>query len=79
MKKIEKILKLIADLIDKKFKNGTVMVVIISTLITLSGFLTSTVNANLTADIMQSNKKTEINQFIIIDGKKYKIILEEVK
>jgi len=79
VKKIEKILKLIADLIDKKFKNGTVMVVIISTLITLSGFLTSTVNANLTADIMQSNKKTEINQFIIIDGKKYKIILEEVK
>ena len=79
MKKIEKIFKLTADILDKKLKNGTVMVVIISVLITLSGFLTSTVNANITADIMQSNKKTEINQFIIIDGKKYKIILEEVK
>ena len=79
MKSIKKIFKWTADLLDKKLKNGTVMVVIISTLITLSGFLTSTVNANLTADILQSNKKTEINQFIIIDGKKYKIILEEVK
>jgi len=79
VKKIEKILKMTADLLDKKLKNGTVMVVIISVLITLSGFLTSTVNANLTADLMQSDRKTEINQFIIINGKKFKIILEEVK
>jgi len=79
VKILEKFLKSTADLLDKKLKNWTVMVVIISVLVTLSGFLTSTVNANLTADIMQSNKKTEINQFIIIDGKKFKIILEEVR
>lgn len=79
MKRLNKILKSTTDLLDKKLKNGTVMVVIISVLITLSGFLTSSVNANLTADVIQSNKKTEITQYIIIDGKKYRIVLEEVR
>ena len=68
------------DLFDKKLKNGTVMVVIISTLITSAGFLSNTVNANLTANIYQSQKNTiQIEQYIIIGGKKYKIVLEEVK
>jgi hypothetical protein len=53
------------------------MVVIISTLITFSGFLTTGVTANLTADIIQS-QNTKINQYIIVGGKKYRIILEEV-
>lgn len=79
MKRLNKILKSTTDLLDKKLKNGTVMVVIISVLVTLSSFLTSSVNANLTADIIQSNKKTEITQYIIIDGKKYRIVLEEVR
>lgn len=79
MKRLNKILKSTTDLLDKKLKNGTVMVVIISVLITLSSFLTSSVNANLTADVIQSNKKTEITQYIIIDGKKYRIVLEEVR
>ena len=68
-----------ADLLDKKLKNGTVMVTIISVLITLSGFLTSSVNANLTANVLQAQKNTKINQYIIIGEKKYRIILEEVK
>jgi len=68
------------DLLDKKLKNGTVMVVIISILVTLSWFLTNPVNANLTANVIQSqNKSIEINQYIVIAGKKYKIVLEEVK
>jgi len=68
------------DLFDKKLKNGTVMVVIISTLITSAGFLSNTVNANLTANIYQSQKNTiQVEQYIIIGGKKYKIVLEEVK
>lgn len=79
MKRLNKILKSTTDLLDKKLKNGTVMVVIISVLVTLSSFLTSSVNANLTADVIQSNKKTEITQYIIIDGKKYRIVLEEVR
>ena len=68
-----------SDLLDKKLSNWTVMVVIISVLITLSGFLTSSVNANLTANVLQAQKNTEINQYIIIGEKKYRIILEEVK
>ncbi len=72
-------LKSSTDLLDKKLSNWTVMVLIISVLVTLSGFLTNTVNANLTANILQSQKNTEINQYIIIGGKKYKIVLEEVK
>jgi len=79
VKRLNKILKSTTDLLDKKLKNGTVMVVIISVLVTLSSFLTSSVNANLTADVIQSNKKTEITQYIIIDGKKYRIVLEEVR
>jgi multisubunit Na+/H+ antiporter MnhG subunit len=56
------------------------MVVIISILVTLSWFLTNPVNANLIANVIQSqNKSIEINQYIVIAGKKYKIVLEEVK
>jgi hypothetical protein len=55
------------------------MVVLISTLVTFSGILVNWVNANLTADILQSQKKTEINQYIVIGWKKYRIVLEEVK
>ena len=73
-------LKSSTDLLDKKLSNWTVMVLIISVLVTLSGFLTNTVNANLTANILQSQKKiTQLEQYIIIGEKKYKIVLEEVK
>ena len=76
---LDKFLKSTTDLLDKKLKNGTVMVVIISTLVTFSGFLVNWVNANLTADVMQSQMTIETNQYVIIGEKKYKIILEEVK
>jgi len=76
---IKRIFKSAEDLFDRKMKNWTVMVVIISTIITMTGFLTNWVNANLTANVIQSQKNTEINQYIIIDGKKYKVIFEEVK
>jgi len=78
-KKIEKKFKQIADIIDKKFKNWTVMVVIISSLIVGSWFLNATVNADLTANILQTQNKKENIQYLIIDWKKYKVILEEVK
>ena len=76
---LEKKFNQIADLIDKKFKNGTVMVVIVANLIVATWLLSNTVNANLTANIMQSQKNTEISQYIVIGWKKYRIILEEVK
>jgi len=75
----KKFLKSTTDLFDRKLKNWTVMVVIISTMVTSAGFLSNTVNANMTANVMQSQKNTEINQYIVIAGKKYQIILEEVK
>ena len=78
-KKIEKKFKQIADIIDKKFKNWTVMVVIISSLIVGSWFLNATVNADLTANILQTQNKKENIQYLIINWKKYKVILEEVK
>ena len=75
----KKFLKSTTDLFDRKLKNWTVMVVIISTMVTSAGFLSNTVNANMAANVMQSQKNTEINQYIVIAGKKYQIILEEVK
>ena len=79
MKTLKNIFKSAEDLFDRKMKNWTVMVVIISTLITATWFLTNTVNAGLTANVLQSQKNTEINQYIIISWKKYQIILKEVK
>ena len=76
---LKKFIKSAEDLFDRKLKNWTVMVVIICSMISATGFLTSSVNASLTANILQSNKNTEINQYIIIGGKKYKIVLEEVR
>ena len=80
VKKIEKFLKSTTDLLDKKLKNGTVMVLIIANLITAIWFLSNTANANLTANVIESQKNTiQAEQYIIIDGKKFKILLEEVK
>lgn len=76
---LEKIFKSTGDLLDKKLKNGTVMVVIISCIITMTGFLNNSVNANLTANILVSKKQAISSSYIILNWKKYKIILEEVK
>jgi len=76
---LKKFIKSAEDLFDRKLKNWTVMVVIICSMISATGFLTSSVNASLTANILQSQKNTEINQYIIIGWKKYKIVLEEVR
>ena len=76
---LEKILKSTEELLDKKLRNGTVMVVIISCIITMTGFLNNSVNANLTANVLVSQKQTISSSYIILNWKKYKIILEEVK
>lgn len=76
---LEKIFKSTGDLLDKKLKNGTVMVVIISCIITMTGFINNSVNANLTANILVSKKQAISSSYIILNWKKYKIILEEVK
>lgn len=67
------------NLFDKKLKNGTVMVVIISTCITMTWIIIPTTHASLNASVLESQKNTEKSQYITLDGKKYKIILEEVK
>ncbi len=76
---LKKVLKSTENLFDKKLKNGTVMVLIISLCVTFTWILHSTVNASLSANVMQSQKNTVSAQYIIIDGKKFKILLEEVK
>ena len=76
---LEKIFKSTEELLDKKLRNGTVMVVIISCIITMTGFLNNSVNANLTANVLVSQKQTISSSYIILNWKKYKIILEEVK
>jgi len=70
--------KEISDLIDKKLRNWTIMVVIVANLILATWFITNNVNANLTANLLESQKKVEVSQYIVIEGKKYKIILEKV-
>ena len=70
--------KEISDLIDKKLRNWTIMVVIVANLILATWFITNNVNANLTANLLESQKKVEVSQYIFIEGKKYKIILEKV-
>ena len=54
------------------------MVVIVANLILATWFITNNVNANLTANLLESQKKVEVSQYIVIEGKKYKIILEKV-
>ena len=76
---LEKIFKSTEELLDKKLRNGTVMVVIISCIITMTGFLNNSVNANLTANVLVSQKQTISSSYIILNWKKYKIILEEIK
>ena len=76
---LEKIFKSTEELLDKKLRNGTVMVVIISCIITMTGFLNNSVNANLTANVLVSQKQTISSSYIVLNWKKYKIILEEVK
>lgn len=76
---LRKYLKHLGNLIDNKLNNWTVMVVIISIFVTFTWFFSNWVNANLTANIMQSQKNIDINQYIVIGGKKYEIVLKEVK
>ena len=77
---MKKYIKKFEDIFDRKLKNWTVVVVIIGFLITITWLFTNWVNANLTANVLQSQKNTiQTEQYIIIDGKKFKIILEEVK
>lgn len=66
-------------LFDKKLNNGTVMVVIISFCITITWIVIPTTSASLTANVLEAQKNTDQSQYVIIDGKKFKIILEEVK
>jgi len=76
---LKRVFKSTEDLLDRKLKNGTVMVVIISSLITMTWLLNMTVNANLTANVLQAKKQNIASSYIILDWKKYKIILEEVR
>jgi len=64
---LEKIFKSTGDLLDKKLKNGTVMVVIISCIITMTGFINNSVNANLTANILVSKKQAISSSYIILN------------
>lgn len=76
---IKKYFNNLEKLIDKKLNNGTVMVVIISVIVTCTWFFSGGVNANLTSNVLQSQKNTiQTEQYITIGEKKYRIILEEI-
>jgi len=64
---LEKIFKSTEELLDKKLRNGTVMVVIISCIITMTGFLNNSVNANLTANVLVSQKQTISSSYIVLN------------
>ena len=55
------------------------MVVIISFCVVLTGIVVPSANASLAVNVLEAQKNTENIQYIIVEGKKYKIILEEVK
>ena len=66
-------------LLNQKLNNGTVMVLIISFCVVSTGIIIPSAHARVSTNVLEAQKNIEINQYIIIDGKKYKITLEEVK
>ena len=65
-------------LFDKKLKNGTLMVLIISACIVCLGAFNQTVSANMQANVLASQDPTANINIITIAWKQYKVVLEEV-
>ncbi len=76
---LNKFLTSTENLLNKKLNNGSVMVVIIAFCIVCTWIIVPSAHATVTTNVLQSQKNTEDLQYIIIDGKKFRIILEEVK
>ncbi len=66
-------------LFDKKLKNGTLMVLIISSCIVCLGAFNQTVSASMQANVLASQNTAipEVN-IITIAWKQYRVVLEEV-
>jgi len=76
---LNKFLTSTENLLNKKLNNGSIMVVIIAFCIVCTGIIIPNAHAKVTTNVLESQKNTESFQYIIIDGKKFRIILEEVK
>jgi len=76
---LQKFLTSTENLLNEKLNNGSVMVVIIAFCIVCTGIIIPSAHAKVTTNILESQRNTQNFQYIIIDGKKFKIILEEVK
>lgn len=70
------ILQFYYDFFDKKIEDSTVVVGLIGTMIFLAWFLSNT-TANYKVNVLEYKDST--SNTVVIDGKKYKVLFEEVK
>ena len=68
------------DLLDQRIKEGTFIILIISVLI-FSVWLLSTDMTGYKGNILEAQNITSLpeNSIITIDGKQYKVVLEEIE
>ena len=77
---LEKFLLSTENLFDKKLKNWTLMVLIISACVVSVWAFNQTVNANLQANVLSANNAVVPKMdYVMIWGKKYRVILKEVE
>lgn len=64
------------DFFDKKIEDSTLVVGLIGAMIFLAGFLSNT-TANYKVNVLEYKNST--SNTVIIDGKTYKVLFEEIK
>ncbi len=69
-------LKFYYDFFDKKIEDSTIVVGLIGTMIFLAWFLSNT-TANYKTNVLEYKNST--SNTVIIDGKTYKVVFEEIK
>jgi hypothetical protein len=78
---IKKIIKLYYDFFDKKLNNSTLVVLIISAFVlSVWVFIPNNwiISASYKTNIIESNNRERPESIIIINWKKYRLILEEI-
>ncbi len=76
---LNKFLTSTENLLNEKLNNGSVMVVIIAFCIVCTWIIIPSAHATVTTNVLESQKNTDNFAYIEIDGKKFRIILEELK
>lgn len=75
---IEKFVQSYYDFFDKKIWDSTIVVALIGVMIFLAWFLSHENVNNYKSNILEYNNKN-YDSMVSIDGKKYKIVFEEIK